>query len=278
MDNGYVKIVGKNWNMSIELSKAGLNKTQKIVQIADLDPIFCYEDESIKNVMDRIIEKGKRRLPVLTRKKKLVGIITTMDILGAFLRRQSFEEPISTIMNREVIFCDVDETIGNVLLKFKFSRRGGFPVTKDGKLVGMVSERDIVRRFASVEFGMKVEEIMTKKPFFLNKTSSILESIKTMVNTHYRRLPLVEGKKLVGIVTSADALLYLKKVNLEFSELNSPVLPTFAKEVYFIEKDRDVSEAIREMVRHDVGGLPVVDEDKVLEGMITERDILEEIT
>ncbi|MEM5852876.1 MAG: CBS domain-containing protein [Candidatus Aenigmatarchaeota archaeon] len=264
--------------MSIELSKAGLSKTQKIVQIADLDPIFCYEDESIKNVMDRIIEKGKRRLPVLTRKKKLVGIITTMDILGAFLRRQSFEEPISTIMNREVIFCDVDETIGNVLLKFKFSRRGGFPVTKDGKLVGMVSERDIVRRFASVEFGMKVEEIMTKKPFFLNKTSSILESIKTMVNTHYRRLPLVEGKKLVGIVTSADALLYLKKVNLEFSELNSPVLPTFAKEVYFIEKDRDVSEAIREMVRHDVGGLPVVDEDKVLEGMITERDILEEIT
>jgi predicted transcriptional regulator len=263
--------------MSIDLSLAGLNREQKIIELSELNPTYCFENETIKEVVDKIIKKGHRRLPILSKDKKLVGIITTMDILGAFLRKQNFSDPISTIMNREVIFCDSNETLGNVLMKFKFSRRGGFPITKDGKLVGMISERDIIRRFTSVNFGIKVEEAMTKKPFFIHSNISVLDAIKSMVNTHYRRLPLVENKKLVGIFTSADAISYLKENNFSFSALSIPVSPTFAKEVYYIEKDKDLSEAVKEMVIRDVGGLPVVGEDKTLEGIITERDILEEI-
>ncbi|MEM5879447.1 MAG: CBS domain-containing protein [Candidatus Aenigmatarchaeota archaeon] len=277
MINGYVKDAGKNLNMSIDLSLAGLSREEKITQLSELNPTYCFENEQIRKVVDKIIEKGHRRLPILSKDKRVVGIITTMDILEAFLRKQNFQDPISTIMNREVIFCDANETLGNVLLKFKFSRRGGFPITKNGKLVGMISERDIVRRFSSLIFGIKVEEAMTKKPFFLDPKISILDAIKSMVNTHYRRLPLVKDKKLVGIFTSADALLYLKKCDFNFSNLFESVMPTFTKEVYYIEKDKDLSEAIKEMVRRDVGGLPVVGDDGVLEGIITERDILEEI-
>jgi predicted transcriptional regulator len=263
--------------MSIDLSLVGLDKEQKIVQLSELNPTYCFEKETIKEVVDKIIEKGHRRLPILSKDKKVVGIITTMDILAAFLRKQNFSEPISTIMNREVIFCDVNETLGNVLIKFKFSRRGGFPITKDGKLVGMISERDIIRRLTSVNFGITVEEVMTKKPFFINPNVSVLDAIKSMVNTHYRRLPLVKDKKLVGIFTSADALSYLKENDFNFSNLFVSISPIFTKEVYYIEKNKDLSEAIKEMVIRDVGGLPVVDEDKTLEGIITERDILEEI-
>jgi predicted transcriptional regulator len=272
-----VKAAGKNLNMSIDLSLAGLDREQKIIQLAELNPTYCFENESIKEVVDKIIEKGHRRLPILSKDKKIVGIITTMDILGAFLRKQNFSDPILTIMNREVIFCDMDETLGSVLMKFKFSRRGGFPITKNGKLVGTISERDIIRKFVSVNFGITVEEAMTKKPFFISPDISVLDAIKSMVNTHYRRLPLVKDKKLVGIFTSADALSYLKQNDFNFSVIFISVSPTFAKKVYFIEKNRDLSEAIKEMVVRDVGGLPVVDANKNLEGIITERDILEEI-
>jgi predicted transcriptional regulator len=277
MANGYAKVAGKNSSMRIDLSLAGLDREQKIIQLAELNPTYCFENESIKEVVNKIIEKGHRRLPILSKDKKVVGIITTMDILGAFLRKQNFLDSISTIMNREVIFCDMNETLGNVLIKFKFSRRGGFPITKNGKLVGMISERDIIRKFTSVNFGITVEEVMTKKPFFINPNISVLDAIKSMVNTHYRRLPLVKDKKLVGIFTSADALSYLRQNDFNFSTLFVPVLPTFAKEVYYIEKNKDLLEAVKEMVIRDVGGLPVVDENKNLEGIITERDILEEI-
>ncbi|MEM7821738.1 MAG: CBS domain-containing protein, partial [Candidatus Aenigmatarchaeota archaeon] len=128
-----------------------------------------------------------------------------------------------------------------------------------------------------INFGIKVEEIMTKKPFFLDPNTLIMDAIKCMVNTHYRRLPLVKDKKLVGIFTSMDALLFLRENDFDFSKLYIPIIPTFEKEVYYIEKDKDLSEAIRKMIEKDVGGLPVVGEDKFLEGIITERDILEEI-
>jgi CBS domain-containing protein len=272
-----VKAVGKNLNMSIDLSLGDLDREEKIIKFSQPNPIYSLEDEMIKEVVDKIIEKRHRRLPILAKNKKLVGIITIMDILEAFLRKQNFSDQISTIMNREVIFCDMNETLGNVLLKFKFSRRGGFPITKDDKLVGMISERDIVRRFSSINFGIKIEEVMTRKPFFLDPDISILDAIKSMVNTHYRRLPIVQNKKLIGIFTSADALSYLKENNFNFPNVPTSITPVFTKEVYYIERDKDLSEAIKEMVRRDVGGLPVVDESGFLDGIITERDILEEI-
>ncbi|MEM7826283.1 MAG: CBS domain-containing protein [Candidatus Aenigmatarchaeota archaeon] len=277
MVNGFVKVVGKNWSMSIELSRAGFDRRQKVIELVEKNPVYCYEEDSILSVIDKIIEKGHRRLPVVTKSKKLVGIITTMDILGAFLRNHDFKEPISSIMNREVIFCDAEEILGNVLLKFKFSRRGGLPIVKNGVLVGMISERDLVRRFASLEFGVKVEEVMTKKPFYVNSKISIIDVLKIMVNTGYRRFPVVENGKLVGIVTSADLLYYLREINFNPSLLSIQIFPKFEKEVYYVKKEMDVSEAIKEMIKHDVGGLPVVDDEKNLEGIITERDILEEI-
>jgi CBS domain-containing protein len=263
--------------MSIDLSLGDLDREEKIIKFSQPNPIYSLEDEMIKEVVDKIIEKRHRRLPILAKNKKLVGIITIMDILEAFLRKQNFSDQISTIMNREVIFCDMNETLGNVLLKFKFSRRGGFPITKDDKLVGMISERDIVRRFSSINFGIKIEDVMTRKPFFLDPDISILDAIKSMVNTHYRRLPIVQNKKLIGIFTSADALSYLKENNFNFPNVPTSITPVFTKEVYYIERDKDLSEAIKEMVRRDVGGLPVVDESGFLDGIITERDILEEI-
>jgi len=277
MGNGYVKTVGKNSNMSIDLTLAGLNRSEKIIKFSELEPTYCFEHETINSVVSKIIDDGHRRLPVLAKNKKIVGIVTSMDILGAFLRKQNFGDPISTIMNREIIFCDANESLGRVLQKFKFSRRGGFPVIENNRLAGMISERDIVRKFGKVNFDIKVEEIMTKKPFYIHSTISILDALKSMVNTHYRRLPVVENKKIIGIVTSADILSYLKDNEFSFPSLLAPILPAFNKNVVCINKNSDVLEAIKSMIEHDVGGLPVVDDSGGLEGIITERDILEEI-
>jgi predicted transcriptional regulator len=58
--------------------------------------------------------------------------------------------------------------------------------------------------------------------------------------------------------------------------MDEPIDPIVIKDVYTISKDKDLSDAIKTMKEKDVGGLLVVDNDK-LEGIITERDILEEI-
>jgi len=262
--------------MSIELEKAGLDRSQKITKIAKMHSVFCKDSDSIAEVIDKIITTGYRRLPVLSG-NKMIGIVTYMNILDAFLRGQRFSEKISTIMARDVIFCEAGDSIGYVLKKFKISRRGGFPIVENKKLVGMISERDFIKYFSDANFGMRIEELMTKKPFFVSSRISILDCLKSLVNSGYRRLPIVENRKLVGIVTGIDFLKYVKGKDLNTSNLKTPIDSLVIKDVFSITKEKDVSDAIKIMKAKDIGGIPVIDNNNELEGIITERDILEEI-
>ncbi|MFH0711250.1 MAG: CBS domain-containing protein, partial [Candidatus Aenigmatarchaeota archaeon] len=218
---------------------------------------------------------GHRRLPVVNKSNSLVGIITLRDFLDAYLRRQDVKEKVSSIMTRDVQYVDADDSIGLLLQKFKISRRGGFPVTHKNRLVGMVSERDIVKHFESISFGISVSDIMTKKPFFVHSHISILDCLKTMVNTNYRRLPLVTDRKLVGIVTAMDILKYIKENDYNFVSLTKPLKDIIIDDVLSADKNQDISDAISIMKKKNIGGLPVVDEKGVLDGFITERDIVE---
>lgn len=263
--------------MSIELEKAGLNRFQTVTEIAHPTPSFCKESEKIKDAVKKILTTGHRRIPVVNRKREVIGVISLMDILNSFLRMQSVEERVSTIMGRDVIFCSSTDPIGLILQKFKFSRRGGFPILNKKRLVGMVSERDFVKYFSNVEFGIKVEELMTRKPLFISPDITILDCLKSIVNTRYRRLPIVKNSKLIGIETGTDILKYINENEFSFSSLVKSIEPIMIKDVISVSREKDISEAIKKMKTKDIGGLPVVDEKKNLEGFITERDILEEI-
>ncbi len=260
-----------------KLEDAGLNRNASILSIASHEPIFCLESESILDCINKILETKHRRIPIVNRRKELVGIVTITDILDAIVRKEPLKEKISEIMVRDVIFCFDTETIGEVLLKFKLSRRGGFPIVdKKRRLEGIVSERDIVWRFDRVNFGIKVKEAMSKKPIVIPPSLSILDCLRTIVNVRYRRLPVVLDNELVGIVTSVDLLRYLKKNEFKEDSLDEELELVYQKEVYTIDPEVDLSLAIKKMKEKDVGGLLVV-EGKELIGIITERDILERI-
>lgn len=257
----------------IELEKAGLDRFQRITSIATLNPVSCNENEKISDVINKIIEVEHEKLPVVTKRNQLVGLIGLMDILDAFLRKQNLNERISTIMIREIIFCEAKNTLEYTLQKMKLSKRGMLPVIKKEKLVGVVSESDFVKHFSEIKFGMTVEEIMTKKPLFVLPDASVIDGLKSSVNTKYRRLPVIQDKKLSGLFSAVDTLKWIKN-NLN---LNQPVSSIMIRNVITVMKDEDVSDAIKIMKLKNIDGLPVVDTESHLEGIITERDILEEI-
>lgn len=261
----------------IELEKTGLDRFQSVIRISKINPTFCKESEKITGTVKKILSTGHRRIPIINRKREVVGVVSLIDVLNSFLRRQNMADKISTIMSRDVIFCNAEDPIGLVLQKFKFSRRGGFPVLSKKKLVGMVSERDFVKYFSNVDFGVKVEELMTRKPFYVTPNITIFDCLKSIVNTRYRRLPVVKDSKLVGIETGTDILRYINENEFSFSSLAKPIESVMIKDVISISKGKDISEAIKKMKAKDIGGLPVIDEKNNLEGVITERDILEEI-
>jgi CBS domain-containing protein len=86
---------------------------------------------------------------------------------------------------------------------------GVLPVVENGKPIGIVTERDILRRVAAKNMDMdktNVEAIMTKNPVTISHDASILEATRLMSENNFRRLLVVKGGKLVGVVTAKDVI------------------------------------------------------------------------
>ena len=135
------------------------------------------------------------------------------------------------IMTRSVISVKPDTTIvdaANLMLQRHVS---GLPVVDDdGKLVGVVSEGDFLRRSeigtqrkrgrwlkfilgpgkSASDFvqshGRRVSEVMTTSPVTITEDTAVAEIVDLMERNHVKRLPVVRGDKVVGIVSRANLL------------------------------------------------------------------------
>jgi CBS domain-containing protein len=104
------------------------------------------------------------------------------------------------IMTRDIITVTPTMTVKNLAMTLIKNQISGAPVSsKDGKIVGIVSETDIVAKK-----GKDVKAIMSKKIISVNEETPV-EAIAQLMTTHgIKRLPVMRGDKVVGIVSRAD--------------------------------------------------------------------------
>ncbi len=274
-----MNLVEMSWKVNIRLEDISLKRDEDIITISTKNIISSLENESIRSVAGKLVSAEHRRMPILSKKGQLVGIVTRSDILGAFLRDEDMDNSVSSIMTREVITCQEYEDIEYVLHKFKISRRGGFPVVARNRVIGMISERDFVDRMKGLNADISAEAIMTLKPFCVRNGISLLDCLKMMVNTHYRRMPVIDtmDKKLVGIVTVTDMLNYVHTNGYDKTKLDEDLEKVIKTPLTVLEKE-NIGNVISVMVRNDVGGVVVTDENSSMKGIITERDLVELLT
>ena len=89
---------------------------------------------------------------------------------------------------------------------------GALPVLDSGKLVGVVSERDYTRKIIVKGRSSKdtpVGDIMTKELLTVNPSNSVTECMRIMTEKRVRHLPILEGTKLVGILSIGDVVNWL---------------------------------------------------------------------
>jgi len=86
---------------------------------------------------------------------------------------------------------------------------GAILVVENGKSVGIFSERDFVREIAKDQcfmLKMPVESCMTSALYCVTPSSTIDECMAVMTQKHIRHLPVMEGEKLVGIISIGDVV------------------------------------------------------------------------
>ncbi|MBN1258241.1 CBS domain-containing protein [Candidatus Peregrinibacteria bacterium] len=147
---------------------------------------------------------------------------------------------VKEFMTKRVIAVREGESLKNL---FKILRRNGIlgvpVVTKAGKVIGMVTESDLIRHFTLLktpkaisvlgsilylddirQFNKSLKDhcaetvklMMTKKPVTVREKATLLEAISLMAGKKVNRLPVVDAKgKLLGIVTRTDILRQMAK-------------------------------------------------------------------
>ena len=127
----------------------------------------------------------------------------------------------------------------------------------------------------------KVEEIMTKNVFYVSIDDTIRRADEIIKNEKVRHVPVLDVKKLVGMITDRTIMEYsLKKLydyEDEFGEEGYDKITDFrnimVKNLYVIYPEDSVKKAIEVMAKRKINFLPVVDWKNNLVGILTSTDI-----
>ncbi|MEZ2131657.1 MULTISPECIES: CBS domain-containing protein [unclassified Sinorhizobium] len=115
---------------------------------------------------------------------------------------------VSEIMSRDVHLAKPQETIQQVAQEMAEQNLGFMPVTDGDRLIGSVTDRDLVVRALAGGLGAdtKVREVMTSDVKYCFEDEEIDDVARNMGDIQVRRLPVVSrDKRLVGVISLADA-------------------------------------------------------------------------
>jgi len=261
-----------------------LNPKKPALNIATRDIVSCRERERVGSVIELML-KGYRRVPVLNNRILLAGLVTNMDILdflGAHSKHGGFKKskkpldiPVSRVMETNIQALHRKATIKDALNAFKEHRRGAFPIIYRKRILGILSEWDIVQHLTG-PMGLKIEDVMMPKPLTVRENWSVFDVARMMVKGGFRRFPVVKNGILTGIVTPHDILSHLHR-NEKLHNLRkeqTEIKDIMQKNVVTLSPEHELSKAIEIMRSRRIGGIPVT-EDMELLGIITERDVID---
>ena len=123
---------------------------------------------------------------------------------------------VKDFMTKNVITIDASKTVIEAADLMSQNNVGDLVVMDKNTPVGIVTERDLVRRVLAERksLNIKVSEVMTTPLRVIDPEASLKEAARRMVNKGIRRLPVIKDNKLVGIITTADFARQLGKKTL----------------------------------------------------------------
>lgn len=149
-----------------------------------------------------------------------------MILLHADLRKRKtmINDPITAIMTADVVTIELREPLEKAQTLMQQHHIRHLPVVKMGKLVGILSLTDLMRLSFSDNFGeteseadlavfrmLGIRHVMKAHPETITPAHTIRDAAEILANREFHALPVVDGDKVVGMVTTTDLIRYFLK-------------------------------------------------------------------
>jgi len=217
--------------------------------------------------------------PVVNENDKLVGILSYRDLLR---RRVPINSKVATTMMRPFSIMET-ASLDKLVIKLHETRAREIPVVDDrNNLVGVINRIDVINSIINSLPKINVEKAMSFPPITINKDENIATARWLMVKHGISLLPVMDGGKLVGMVTLTDLIEKIFYVTTarrsrrgdlagEEEKIVASPVSSVMSEAITIDASKPLVDAIEKLNKHD--GLIVTRGNSVI-GVLTGSDAL----
>jgi CBS domain-containing protein len=256
----------------------------KVKEIMTTKIISVDKDDSLKRVLDLMKKHDITKIPVLE-EKKFFGLVTDNVIaykLGSIRKRTVTASRLhaSSVTEKEVKTIFPEEDVRNILKSVGEPGPTMLPVVENRKLVGVVTKADLLPMVKSKD---PIYSIMKRKVYTVSLNDRVIHARRIMISENIARLPVLEEKKLVGIISDIEIALALASLKKSFSlgkqkhHLDELLVEDAMRApVVWTTPSVSIFNAAQLMLNYNIGALPVLENEKLV-GMVTRTDLLKTI-
>ncbi len=255
-------------------------------------PVVLEPQQSLLEALVALDQRGVRHGLVVDGEGRLEGVLSIRRLLSVV--RRGFREGdvygrlsglrVGDVMLRNPPRVVVGEFgVEDVVYIMSKLNVGAVAVVDAGeRLLGVISEKHVAGLMALAELNIAVHEVMTRPVHTVARGARVIDAVEVMDEHRHRHVPVVgEGGRLEAMVTARDVVAHialeeslekLRRGSLE--PLEEPVERVAVGEPACVSPEEDLSRALRLMRRRGISGLPVVEDDGRVVGLVSERDIV----
>jgi len=172
---------------------------------------------------------------------------------------------VEDVMTRDVASAKLPGSRDEVLEILKSKHISGVPIVKGEELVGIVTRTDLLKHPEEEQIAI----LMTRNPITITPEKSIVDAARLILENNIRRLPVVEDGILTGLVTIADIVGSIGRLNI-----TSPVSDYIGNGVFSVWSETPLCVVGSIMELADVKAVPILDSTLTLVGVAADKDLI----
>ncbi len=172
---------------------------------------------------------------------------------------------IEEVMVKEVAYASLPGSRDEVLEILKTKHISGVPIVKNGELAGIVTRTDLLKNPEEEQIAM----LMTRNPVTISPEKSIVDASRVILENNIRRLPVVDNHSLVGLITIADIVGAIGRLNI-----TAPISEYVGNNVVSVWSETPISVTGALMELADVKAVPILDSNLALVGVAADKDLI----